>query len=794
MPDVNRVLKTKPLNFVLYYQNYVNLYTIYLDDGYEAKPLYLDIFNESEYEIQLAAPGTEAQRKTKSGCHFYLTVPKGILALDGSESLTSDNDWQVKYVAASKGQKRKKGNPNDTLYFSRNTPHTIATASSENQDLSEISLILNNVQGNSAVERRSSDIGLYYGGLTTYKEPIDSALAGISLANRGYDYTLSIVNHLGKKNIPFHASFVGSNTILNDGVTANKLQVQITNIQDRNNPRPDLKIGKNSRFIISFEGDDSSDKSKEWALAESDQINAIEITTRNITGGSYFTDKQQQKLDNTTFTEEQQQAMNAILGENPLTPEEKNQLELNIAKLIDMGERMPWMASGFGEYLRNVNWSVECLIEIKRLNSEKELKFFDGYIEKQQNNTWILKPTLVGTGEEAVPKKSFLRPGEIIEFDLTNIKSNHPSGQTQLTIRYEEIPNYWDGDLVCIIEKSPLMYYSPIKAKANGDTLTAVKIKTDFDDNEKSNVKHIGLAVENGDLALENGDLAVENGDLAVESGGLKTKWATISNLRSQEATFSHKDRATTTDYALSQESNGTTVLNAASGQQIRFRINNSSKLCIDSSGKLGIGTDNPSEKLEVAGDIKTNSALIARAIGDGDAEWMRLSHKALGNQTKYALAQEGGGQTYLNGETIRFRINNQDKMFLNSSGNVGIGTLTPSAKLHVEGMIRSNSLNVTGTANVDTLSVNDNVRVEGNIRGETLQLGSLEIGQAELNILIKLAQNRLKVAIVSDRGYYLDNYNYGVNDGDGDRTIQFQRPPSNPYSSNWCHMTLRIV
>ena len=215
MPNVNRVLNIQPLNFVLYYGEGINLYTIYLDDDYPALPLYLDIFNLSQHQIQLAAPGTNDERETKEGCHFYLTVPRNILALDGSESLLSDTNWKAEYVAGRSG-KRGAGSP-DTIYFSRNTAHTIAAESSENRDLSEISLTLNNLQATAGVQLRSSQVGLYYGGLTTYKTPIAQELQDVDLTNHGYDHTLFVINHWGKKNIPLHAGFAGSNTILNDG-------------------------------------------------------------------------------------------------------------------------------------------------------------------------------------------------------------------------------------------------------------------------------------------------------------------------------------------------------------------------------------------------------------------------------------------------------------------------------------------------------------------------------------------------------------------------------------------------
>lgn len=51
-----------------------------------------------------------------------------------------------------------------------------------------------------------------------------------------------------------------------------------------------------------------------------------------------------------------------------------------------------------------------------------------------------------------------LEPGQFFEIKLYDIITSHPSGYTNLYLRYENIPGYWDGQFVCSIEKTPLLY------------------------------------------------------------------------------------------------------------------------------------------------------------------------------------------------------------------------------------------------------------------------------------------------------------------------------------------------
>ena len=125
---------------------------------------------------------------------------------------------------------------------------------------------------------------------------------------------------------------------------------------------------------------------------------------------------------------------------------------------------------------------------------------------------------------------------------------------------------------------------------------------------------------------------------------------------------------------------------------KLHFRVDNSqgaaTRMVIDSSGNVGIGTTSPGQKLSVAPDTDVSAEIGKAHIGQvGFNGYAGFSHVDQNTQQGYALIQYSDGSTYMNantGKNIRFRIANSDKMILDSSGKVGIGTTSPAEKLHV--------------------------------------------------------------------------------------------------------------
>ncbi len=114
--------------------------------------------------------------------------------------------------------------------------------------------------------------------------------------------------------------------------------------------------------------------------------------------------------------------------------------------------------------------------------------------------------------------------------------------------------------------------------------------------------------------------------------------------------------------------------------------IQNSTNVVIDDSGNVGIGTTNPSEKLDVNGNI-TN-------------EYLTLA----GNQFNAVGTSNEIAVNYANKTKDLHVYTNVGNGFLvqGSSGNVGIGTTTPTAYLHLKaGTATANTAPIKLTAGV---------------------------------------------------------------------------------------------
>jgi hypothetical protein len=108
------------------------------------------------------------------------------------------------------------------------------------------------------------------------------------------------------------------------------------------------------------------------------------------------------------------------------------------------------------------------------------------------------------------------------------------------------------------------------------------------------------------------------------------------------------------------------------------FRTNNTDKMVITSAGNVGIGTTAPAQKLEIDGFILLQNNDEIRFKDTGGTE--RTAIELDGSNDLNIGTSAGGNLKFINGSSYT------ERMRITSTGNVGIGTTSPSTKLDVAG------------------------------------------------------------------------------------------------------------
>ena len=122
----------------------------------------------------------------------------------------------------------------------------------------------------------------------------------------------------------------------------------------------------------------------------------------------------------------------------------------------------------------------------------------------------------------------------------------------------------------------------------------------------------------------------------------------------SDVAIFAHADHVSNTNRALWQDANGVTALNAASGQNLRFRINNADVMRIDQNGNVGIGTTTPLGNVHIyAGDGggATPSSSACQLVIEDNANAGLTIQTGTGNSGNIFFDDDGAGAGRINYE-----------------------------------------------------------------------------------------------------------------------------------------------
>lgn len=637
--------KTHPLEFDLY--NDDDQQVLYIEDAPDGQRMYLELHNTAQQAMEISAPSSGNNNASADNYNFALKFRHATLRAEilPKIKLSSDSqqNWSLACTATSDG----------TVSL-----NILSKAKQKIEPDARLKFTIEGLNADARGGARSTRMELHYNRVNYAGD--SAPLGGTRIQH------LSVANQSGKKNIPLHVGFLGSNTVLNDGQSENEIIVRITNaLKDK-----PISLSQNadalSKFILSFDIQDT--ETKEWALMRAGELASVKV----------------------------------------------------YVKLRDTDD-----------------WKVVAAAAGSQAESPE----------------WIITSA-------DMPK---LKAGRHIQIKISGIKSSLSSGMSNLYIRYENIPGYWDGQFIAVLEKSNLVQRDKLRADGSytqnsfiGIGTSSPQAKLHIESGslsvngegtgvivDEGNRKRVGFMkytgrtaglwrVKNVNFEIGRLDVAELPGtpdaskftaDLTIENDGRVRLGNTNTNAK---LTIDSMGGTTTSLFCEHHGSNFSVRPLSSGGNSTVIENTGGGALLINpGTGNVGIGTvDAGANRLAVFGKL-SNDDVSARQH-ELQLE-IRNGYGPYGTRS-VALGLLNNGKGVL--QVKECNVGYNDLLLNPVNGNTGVGTSTPLNKLHVVASGGFGGDNADGTSQAGNVPIvaQSNSTAIGILNGNGRQAFALNI------------------------------------------------------------------
>jgi hypothetical protein len=281
-------------------------------------------------------------------------------------------------------------------------------------------------------------------------------------------------------------------------------------------------------------------------------------------------------------------------------------------------------------------------------------------------------------------------------------------------------------------------------------------------------------------IVIDNSqNVTIPNGNLDI-TGTLTADDIILSDANTPTLTLTDTTNTLTT---FLQSGNSTAVLGTSTAHDIRFQANSTDAIRIANGGdisfyedtgttakffwdasaeSLGIGTTSPSAALEIGSTTTIAGARLTTSAGsDSEIEFINTNS---GNHT-WAIGQDFSNSNVFSiayNNAVGASLSSNSKVVINTSGNVGIGTDSPSHKLHVSGTgsVSSRTFATDTTGDASFFAGNDNGQIVG-----PLVYGSGKAAYGALGTSETALYSNRQLTIMSDNASGIIKFATGGND-----------------------------